>query len=143
MVCTELTASSGAARPAVGFSFRNVDQRVEVHVRRIDRPTCFCKPSTGDIGDVTSHWSTRDVDVAISELRANLKSYVDRARDGEHVVVTDRGVPVALLVPADHEELLEIIEPAPGSRRRSAGRRDCGAVFGAVLNSRSPIRPSR
>jgi prevent-host-death family protein len=47
------------------------------------------------------------MDVAISELRANLKSYVDRARDGERVVVTDRGVPVARLVPADHEELLE------------------------------------
>lgn len=47
------------------------------------------------------------MDVAISELRANLKSYVDRAKAGERIVVTDRGVPVARLVPADHEELLD------------------------------------
>ena len=50
------------------------------------------------------------MDVAISELRANLKSYVDRARSGEHVVVTERGVPVARLVPADYEELLDRLE---------------------------------
>ncbi len=50
------------------------------------------------------------MDVAISELRANLKSYVDRVRSGEHVVVTERGVPVARLVPADYEELLDRLE---------------------------------
>lgn len=41
------------------------------------------------------------MDVAVSELRANLKTYVDRARSGERVVVTERGVPVARLVPVD------------------------------------------
>jgi prevent-host-death family protein len=47
------------------------------------------------------------VDVAISDLRANLKTYIERAAAGERVVVTDRGVPVARLVSADHEELLD------------------------------------
>jgi prevent-host-death family protein len=47
------------------------------------------------------------VDVAISDLRANLKTYIERAAAGERVVVTDRGIPVARLVGADHEELLD------------------------------------
>lgn len=47
------------------------------------------------------------MDVAISDLRANLKSFIERAAAGERVVVTDRGVPVARLVSADHEELLD------------------------------------
>ena len=47
------------------------------------------------------------MDVAISALRSNLKTYIERAAAGERVVVTDRGVPVARLVPADHEELLD------------------------------------
>lgn len=47
------------------------------------------------------------MDVAISDLRANLKAYIERAAAGERVVVTDRGVPVARIVSADHEELLD------------------------------------
>jgi prevent-host-death family protein len=50
------------------------------------------------------------VDVAISELRAKLKDFIERAKTGERIVVTDRGVPVARLVSADHEELLERLE---------------------------------
>jgi prevent-host-death family protein len=50
------------------------------------------------------------MDVAMSELRANLKSWVDRARDGERVVVTDRGVPVARLVAVDAEGLIDRLE---------------------------------
>jgi prevent-host-death family protein len=50
------------------------------------------------------------VDVAISELRANLKTFIERAKAGERIVVTDRGVPVARLGPADEESLLERLE---------------------------------
>lgn len=50
------------------------------------------------------------MDVAVSELRANLKAYVERARAGERVVVTERGVPVARLVAADEESLLDQLE---------------------------------
>lgn len=37
------------------------------------------------------------MDVAVSALRAELKQWIERARDGEDVVITDRGVPVARL----------------------------------------------
>lgn len=50
------------------------------------------------------------VDVAITELRANLKDFIDRARQGEPIVVTDRGVPIARLVAPGHEELLDRLE---------------------------------
>lgn len=52
----------------------------------------------------------RAVNVAISKFRANLKSYVERARAGERIVVTDRGVPMARLGPADEENLLDRLE---------------------------------
>lgn len=38
------------------------------------------------------------MDVAVSDLRAHLSEWLERARDGEEVVVTDRGVPVARLL---------------------------------------------
>ena len=37
------------------------------------------------------------MDVAITELRANLSLWLDEARSGHEVVITDRGVPVARL----------------------------------------------
>lgn len=47
------------------------------------------------------------MDVAVSALRSDLASWLDRVRAGEEVVVTDRGVPVARLVPVDAAPLLE------------------------------------
>ena len=38
--------------------------------------------------------------VGIRELKAKLSSYVERAKNGETITVTDRGTPVARLVPA-------------------------------------------
>lgn len=38
------------------------------------------------------------MDVAVSELRANLSEWLKRAREGDEVVVTERGVPVARLL---------------------------------------------
>jgi prevent-host-death family protein len=38
------------------------------------------------------------MDVAVSEPRAHLSDYLDRARAGDEVVITDRGVPVARLL---------------------------------------------
>ena len=37
--------------------------------------------------------------VAISDLKASLSEYVQRVRKGEAVMLTDRGIPVAKLVP--------------------------------------------
>jgi prevent-host-death family protein len=47
------------------------------------------------------------VDVAVSVLRAELASWIERVRAGEEVVVTDRGVPVARLLPVDAAPLIE------------------------------------
>ena len=47
------------------------------------------------------------MDVAVSELRAHLSEWLDRARDGEEVVVTDRGVPVARLLGITASAILE------------------------------------
>jgi prevent-host-death family protein len=38
------------------------------------------------------------MDVPVTELRAHLSEWLDRVREGEEVVVTDRGVPVARLL---------------------------------------------
>lgn len=42
--------------------------------------------------------------VGIRELKNSLSSYVRRARTGELIVITDRGEPVARLVPPDLPE---------------------------------------
>ena len=49
----------------------------------------------------------RKVDVAISTLRAELSSWIERARAGEEIVVTDRGIPVVRLVPVESAALLD------------------------------------
>ncbi|QAY69222.1 type II toxin-antitoxin system Phd/YefM family antitoxin [Xylanimonas protaetiae] len=37
------------------------------------------------------------MEVAVSALRAELKTWIERAREGEEVIITDRGLPVARL----------------------------------------------
>ena len=37
----------------------------------------------------------------VAELKANLSQYLDRVRQGGEVVITDRGAPVARLVPLE------------------------------------------
>lgn len=63
------------------------------------------------------------MDVAISELRANLKTFIDRARAGERIVVTDRGQPVARLGPAEEESLLDRLEREGVLTRAATGKR--------------------
>ncbi len=47
------------------------------------------------------------MDVAISTLRAELSSWIERAQAGEEIVVTARGTPVARLLAVDTAPLLE------------------------------------
>jgi len=47
------------------------------------------------------------MDVPVSELRAHLREWLERAREGEEVVVTDRGVPVARLLGISAAAILE------------------------------------
>ncbi|PFG44444.1 prevent-host-death family protein [Isoptericola jiangsuensis] len=46
------------------------------------------------------------MEVAVSALRAELKSWIEKARAGEEVVITDRGVPVARLTGVGSADLL-------------------------------------
>jgi prevent-host-death family protein len=69
------------------------------------------------------------MDVAVTQLRANLSEWLARARGGEEVVVTERGDPVARLVGIEATPTLERLTrdgviarpPAPG-RPSATGR---------------------
>jgi prevent-host-death family protein len=69
------------------------------------------------------------MDVAVTDLRAHLSEWLDRARAGDDVVITDRGVPVARLVSLTTSGTLErltaegvISRPATVRRPRASGR---------------------
>lgn len=69
------------------------------------------------------------MDIAVSALRANLSEWIERARDGEEVVVTDRGTPVARLMPVNTAPLLErLTRQGVLSKPRNAARPSAGAV---------------
>ena len=63
------------------------------------------------------------MNVGIRELKAHLSEYVRRAEAGEHIVVTDRGKPVAQLSALDDRSALErgIEEGWITPARRSGG----------------------
>lgn len=70
------------------------------------------------------------VEVGVAQLRSELKVWLDRARTGDEVVITDRGRPVARLSGIDVAPLLDRftaegrISPPPGADRpRARGRR--------------------
>lgn len=50
---------------------------------------------------------TLPVDVAVTELRANLGRWIDAARQGADVVITDRGTPVARIVALDSTSVID------------------------------------
>jgi prevent-host-death family protein len=68
------------------------------------------------------------VDVSVTELRAHLSDWLDRARAGGEVVITDRGIPVARLAALDSTGTLErltaegVIGKATAQRPVAAGR---------------------
>jgi len=47
------------------------------------------------------------MDIAVAELRANLAHWIDSARGGEDVVITDRGTPVARIVGIEASSVIE------------------------------------
>ncbi len=61
--------------------------------------------------------------VGLRALKSNLSSIVPRARDDQEIVVTDRGAPVARLLPLRSGDPLErliaegLVEPAASRRR--------------------------
>ena len=70
------------------------------------------------------------MDVGIRELRAGLSRYVERVKRGEEIVVTERGRPVARLVPMNGERKIDrliregtLIPAAPAEGSASSARR--------------------
>lgn len=76
---------------------------------------------------------TIGMDVAVTELRAHLGRWIDAAREGNDVVITDRGTPVARIVAIDAAAVIDRLtaegiisrpttatRPVAGSRRRPA-----------------------
>jgi len=63
------------------------------------------------------------IEVGVRELRNNLSRYLDRVREGEEVVVTDRGSAVARVLPIGIERVLDrliaegVVTPAPQPKR--------------------------
>lgn len=47
------------------------------------------------------------MEVAVSALRAELKTWIERAREGDEVIITDRGLPVARLSGIDAADLVQ------------------------------------
>lgn len=69
------------------------------------------------------------MDVAVTELRAHLSNWLDRVGDGAELVITDRGLPIARVVPIESSGLLAhlteqgiISAPASPQRPRATGR---------------------
>jgi prevent-host-death family protein len=62
----------------------------------------------------------------ITEAKNGLSALIDRVRAGESIVITDRGIPVAVLEPAtrlvDTEDRLAKLERAGLIRRGKGGR---------------------
>ncbi|MHB8439435.1 MAG: type II toxin-antitoxin system Phd/YefM family antitoxin [Acidimicrobiales bacterium] len=69
------------------------------------------------------------LDVAVTELRAHLSRWLERVRDGEEIVITDRGVPIARLLGLGTTSTLErltaegTISPPRATRRPKASGR--------------------
>jgi prevent-host-death family protein len=69
------------------------------------------------------------MDVAIADLRAHLSDWLERARAGTEVIITDRGLPVARLLGLETTSAIErltiegvIGRPDRGQRPVASGR---------------------
>ena len=73
---------------------------------------------------------------AIAKLKAGLSGYIESVKGGEQVVVTDRGKPVALIIPidshiSDDERRAELV--AKGLVRPGGGRIPAELIEGVTV----------
>lgn len=65
------------------------------------------------------------IEIGVRELRNNLSRYLGRVREGEEIVVTDRGSAVARVLPIGIERVLDrliaegVVTPAPQPKPRA------------------------
>jgi len=83
-----------------------------------------------------------EMDVAVTELRAHLGQWIDAARDGNDVVITERGVPVARIVALDSTSVIDRLtqqgkisrpatptRPVAGDRQRPTPKRPVADII--------------
>ena len=106
--------------------------------RRIPVATSARRPARRSCGRYGRH-----VEVAVSALRAELRQWIEAARGGEDVVITERGIPVARLSGIDAADLLTRLErdgllTSPTTQRPAAHptTRPTQAVSGLVRRLR-------
>jgi len=95
------------------------------------------------------------VTAAIADLKARLSAYLKQIKAGHEVIVTDRGVPVAKLVPLEGKELrgtrrqrlvaAGVLRPGRGALRKSLlsppkGKLTGKSVLDSLLEERSEGR---
>jgi prevent-host-death family protein len=86
---------------------------------------------------------TSDMDVAVSELRAHLGRWIDAAREGNDIVIIDRGTPVARIVALDSTPVIDRLtaqgiisrptratRPIAGDRKRPTPKRPVADIVG-------------
>ena len=82
------------------------------------------------------------MDVAVTELRAHLGHWIDAARDGKDVVITERGIPVARIVALDSTSVIDRLtqqgaigrpaapaRPVAGDRKRPTPKRSVADII--------------
>ena len=93
---------------------------------------------------VSMNVATTPVQVGVRDLKNNLSRYLERVRDGDEVVVTDRGRPIARLIAVDAstDRLADLIDqglvrPATAPRgRRPKPLKTAGIVSDLVADQR-------
>jgi prevent-host-death family protein len=109
----------------------------------------ICRPATTGIGlssyNESMKVATSRIEVGVRELKNNLSRYLDRVQQGEEVIVTDRGRPVARLSALGHSadrlgELIAtgVVRPPKSTQRARPARRiePKGSVSDLVADQR-------
>jgi prevent-host-death family protein len=76
---------------------------------------------------------------AVAELKAQLSQFLRRVKAGDEILVTERGVPVARIVPV--ERGTEAVEALRELERQGLVRLGSGRLPAAVLRGRRPRDP--
>lgn len=80
------------------------------------------------------------MDVGIRELKARLSHYVRAAHEGQRIVVTDRGIPVAVLAPPPVDNRDDL---PPALRQLISDGRAAAPTQALPLSPVTPVRASR
>jgi prevent-host-death family protein len=78
--------------------------------------------------------------MGVRQLQQNAARAVRRVRKGERIEVTDRGRPVAVLVPVTHESVLDALEAAGRLVRAEGDALDVGPPIRMPRRAEPPSR---